>query len=144
MGLFREQMRTLPGDHNRPLHQNVVDVPPEISRAARATIKEGSNVLERISTFTRDAGAPEEVMCYVSGVARRDRVADSASILLQFNSGLHDFANAINEGSSILGGKVGGPITDEVQAVADEVALFMGVGNIIPTPPKYLTGTRFT
>eukprot|EP00192_Tetraselmis_astigmatica_P024851 CAMPEP_0117696308 /NCGR_PEP_ID=MMETSP0804-20121206/28606_1 /TAXON_ID=1074897 /ORGANISM="Tetraselmis astigmatica, Strain CCMP880" /LENGTH=86 /DNA_ID=CAMNT_0005510443 /DNA_START=287 /DNA_END=544 /DNA_ORIENTATION=- len=53
-------MRTLPGDHNRPLYQAVVDVPPELSRAARATIHEGSNVLQRISTMARDAGAPEQ------------------------------------------------------------------------------------
>ena len=54
-------MRSLVGDHNRPLHQNVVDLPPEISRAARAGIKEGSGVLKRVSTMARDAGAPEEV-----------------------------------------------------------------------------------
>jgi len=116
-------MRTLPGDHNRPLHQAFVDVPPEISRAARATIKEGSTVLERISTMARDAGAPE-----------------------QFNSGLHNFANIVNEGSSILGGDVGGPITDEVQVVADEVACWMGVGGVVPNPPKYLASmsTRLT
>ncbi len=58
---FLPQMRSLAGDHNRPLHQNVVDVPPEISRAARMTIKEGSGVLKRVSTMARDAGAPEEV-----------------------------------------------------------------------------------
>jgi len=116
-------MRTLPGDHNRPLHQAFVDVPPELSRAARATIKEGSSVLERISTMARDAGAPE-----------------------QFNSGLHNFANIVNESSSVLGGTVGGPITDEVQVVADEVACWMGVGGVVPNPPKYLASmsTRFT
>ena len=57
---------------------------------------------------------------------------------LQFNTGLNDFANVITEGSSILGGNVGGPITDEVQALGDEIASWMGVGNVVPTPPKYL------
>uniref|UniRef100_A0A061SAJ2 Uncharacterized protein n=1 Tax=Tetraselmis sp. GSL018 TaxID=582737 RepID=A0A061SAJ2_9CHLO len=112
-------MRTLPGDHNRPLHQAVVDLPPELSRAARATIKEGSTILQRVSALARNAGAPE-----------------------QFNTGLHDFANIITEGSTALGGNVGGPVTDEVQALADEVACWMGVGGVIPNPPKYIANTR--
>jgi hypothetical protein len=64
----------------------------------------------------------------------------------QFNSGLHNFANIVNESSSVLGGTVGGPITDEVQVVADEVACWMGVGGVVPNPPKYLASmsTRFT
>jgi hypothetical protein len=37
-------LRTLPGDHMRPLTQNFVDIPPDVARFANSTIK-GSGTL---------------------------------------------------------------------------------------------------
>ena len=44
---------------------------------------------------------------------------------------LHQLGKGIGNMAWALGGQVGGPVTDNVQGLADEVAAWMGVGNVV-------------
>jgi hypothetical protein len=44
---------------------------------------------------------------------------------------LKDLSRQVENMSSAVGGTTGGPITDSAQALADEVAAWMGVGNVV-------------
>lgn len=44
---------------------------------------------------------------------------------------LHQLGKSIDNMAWALGGQVGGPVTDNVQGLADEVAAWMGVGNVV-------------
>lgn len=44
---------------------------------------------------------------------------------------LKEFGRQVENMSSAVGGTTGGPITDGAQSLADEVAAWMGVGNVV-------------
>ena len=69
----------------------------------------------------------------------------------QMEGPLKDMGRQVSEMSSMVGGVTGGPITDSAQALADEVAAWMGVGGIVisgrrallpPSPPQSQGVTR--
>jgi hypothetical protein len=56
---------------------------------------------------------------------------------------LKDLSRQVDGFSSVVGGTTGGPVTDSAQALADEVAAWMGVGHVslrggraLPTPAE--------
>jgi hypothetical protein len=43
---------------------------------------------------------------------------------------LRNLSRQVEDFSSVVGGTTGGPVTDSAQALADEVAAWMGVGRV--------------
>ncbi|KAG2486357.1 hypothetical protein HYH03_014938 [Edaphochlamys debaryana] len=105
-------VRTLPGDHLRPMHQAFVDLPPEIARMAGGAVESTGVALGRLA-----------------GVATQLGVAQASAPLEELSRGVVGF-------SGMLGGQVGGPVTDSMQALADECAAWMGSGAVT------MSGTR--
>ncbi|GFR44738.1 hypothetical protein Agub_g6066 [Astrephomene gubernaculifera] len=105
-------VRTLPGDHLRPLHQAFVDLPPEVARFAAGAVESTGGALGRLA-----------------GVASQLGVQQATVPLEELSRGVVGM-------SSLLGGQVGGPVTDAMQGLADEVAAWMGSGAVA------MSGTR--
>lgn len=123
-------VRTMGGDHVRPLHQAFVDLPPEVARLANQAVVAGGSLIGRLSDVAGQMG-----------------VQQATGPLSQLGAGVTELA-------SLLGGeRGGGPITDSMQALADEAAAFMGVGDVVlkgtkALPPRYVEarngeGVRF-
>eukprot|EP00210_Caulerpa_lentillifera_P009511 g9070.t1 len=49
-------LKSLPGDHGRPMQTAVLDLPPEISRAANRAFKTGGSLIDQLSKLADDAG----------------------------------------------------------------------------------------
>ncbi|KAL6755697.1 hypothetical protein V8C86DRAFT_2671657 [Haematococcus lacustris] len=105
-------VRTLPGDHLRPLQQALVDLPPDVARMANQAVYAGGDVIGRLA-----------------GMATQMGMAQASGPLAELSKGVVGFA-------STLGGEVGGPVTDSMQGLADEVAAWIGTGEAV------LSGSR--
>ncbi|KAI8475731.1 MAG: hypothetical protein J3K34DRAFT_403441 [Monoraphidium minutum] len=109
-------VRTLPGDHIRPLQQSLGSLPPELARAANQAAEQGSNILGRLAGLAQQAGV------------------QAASVQLEgLQKGVSSLADMIGTGQG--GGGLG---ADSVQALADEIAAFMGVGGVVTQGSKAL------
>jgi len=97
-------VRTLPGDHLRPMQQAFVDLPPEIARLANQAVYTGGDVVGRLASLATQLG------------------------VTQATPPLYDLSRGITGMSSSLGGEVGGPVTDSMQNLSDEVAAWIGTG----------------
>ncbi|GBF91540.1 hypothetical protein Rsub_04280 [Raphidocelis subcapitata] len=107
-------VRTLPGDHIRPMQQALVDLPPELARAANQGMAQGSSLLGRLADMASQAG------------------------LQSASAPLEDLRKGLGSLADMLGGQTGGPMADSVQALADEVAAWMGVGGVVTQGSKAL------
>jgi len=54
---------------------------------------------------------------------------------------LDDLSKGVANVASMLGGQVGGPVTDGMQSLADEVVAWMGVGGVVLKGNKALPAT---
>ncbi len=50
-------------------------------------------------------------------------------------------AHSVSDMASVFGGQVGGPVADGMQALADEVAAWMGVNGVVVSGVKALPAT---
>lgn len=100
-------VRTLPGDHLRPMQQALVDIPPEVARVASSAVFTGGDLIGRMA-----------------GVATQMGVPQATDLLNGASRGVTNIAG-------MLGGQVGGPVTDSMQSLADEVASFIGAGTVV-------------
>ena len=163
-------VRTLPGDHLRPMHQNIVDLPPDVARLANQAVYMGGDAIGEyyrvvyavrawrdgvstswvqvplimpnwVHTFTMHSvlllmlymrkhlglTPPPPVPCCcphtgrLAGMATQMGVAQASTPLMELSKGVSNMAG-------IFGGETGGPITDSMQSLADEVAAFIGTG----------------
>ncbi|KAG1660208.1 hypothetical protein FOA52_005077 [Chlamydomonas sp. UWO 241] len=105
-------VRTLPGGHMRPMQQNVVDLPPEVARMAGTGVATAGDIIGRMAGMANQMGVPQAV-----------------ELLNQASKGVTGLA-------PLMGGEVGGPVTDGMQSLADEVATFVGTSSV------YRAGTR--
>ncbi|KAG2422465.1 hypothetical protein HXX76_015989 [Chlamydomonas incerta] len=105
-------VRTLPGDHLRPLHQAFVDLPPDLARFAAGAVESTGGALGRLAAVAGQLGV-------------------SAA-----TAPLEELSRGVVGVSGMLGGQVGGPLTDSMQGLADEVAAWMGSGAVA------MSGTR--
>lgn len=112
-------IKTLAGDHIRPMQQVLGDLPPEVAQAATQAVSSSSSLLGRLSAMATEAGlgaasaSIDEVAKGVSGVA-----------------------------SSVLKGARGGATAEDMQDLADEVARWMGLA--VPVKPyPALPSARF-
>lgn len=99
-------LRTLPGNHLRPMVQNFVDIPTPIANFASNTIRSSGTVLGSLSSVAKDVG------------------------LVEIEGGLKQAGRQVEQAAGVLGGTTGGPITDSVTSLADEIAAWMGVGGV--------------
>jgi hypothetical protein len=111
-------VRTLPGDFMRPMHQAVVDLPPEVARLANETVAQGGMFVGRMA-----------------GVAAQMGAHQATQPLYDLSKGVSSLANA-------FGGQVGGPVTDSMQGLADEVAAWMGVGSVVVSGKRALPASN--
>jgi len=100
-------VRTLPGDHLRPLQQNIVDLPPDVARLANQAVYAGGDAIGRLAAVATQMG-----------------VGQASGPLTELSKGVSGMA-------SFFGGEVGGPLTDSMQSLADEVASFIGTGSAV-------------
>lgn len=100
-------VRTLPGDHLRPMQQAIVDIPPEVARVASSAVFTGGDLIGRMAGVATQMGVP------------------------QATDLLNDASRGVTNIAGMLGGQVGGPVTDSMQSLADEVASFIGAGTVV-------------
>eukprot|EP01025_Chloroclados_australasicus_P003557 TRINITY_DN1084_c0_g1_i8.p1 TRINITY_DN1084_c0_g1~~TRINITY_DN1084_c0_g1_i8.p1 ORF type:complete len:452 (-),score=42.17 TRINITY_DN1084_c0_g1_i8:334-1689(-) len=100
--------RTLQGDHLRPMQQAFVDLPPDVARVANQAASQGGAFVNRIAQMMDQAGVP------------------------QAQQPLTDLSKGMEGVASLFGGNTGGPITQSMQQLADEIALWMRVGGLAP------------
>lgn len=112
-------VRTLDGDHLRPVQQNVVDLPPEVARLANQAVSGSGVMLGRLANVAHQMGA-----------------SAPADTLEELGKGVVNMAG-------MFGGTVGGPVTDNVQALADEVAAWMGVGGVVASGSRALPPSSY-
>ena len=55
---------------------------------------------------------------------------------------LKDLGRQVENMSSVVGGNTGGPITDGAQQLADEVAAWMGVGDVVSRGGRVLPAPK--
>lgn len=91
-------VRTLPGDHLRPLQQNAVDLPPPVAKLANQAVTTGGSLIGQLA-----------------GVASQFGVS-------QASAPLQDLSKSVTGMASMFGGEVGGPLTDNVNILAAEVS----------------------
>jgi len=94
------------------LPQAFVDLPPEVARMAGSAVVTGGDVISRIARGAEQLGVPQ-----------------ATSLLDRASKGVIGLA-------PMMGGEVGGPVTDGMQSLADEVATFVGTSSV------YRAGTR--
>lgn len=107
-------VRTLPGDHIRPMQQALVDLPPELARAANQAVSQGSSLLGRLAGMAQQAG------------------------IQSAKAPLEDLSKGVGSLADMFGGQSGGLASDAIQALADEVAAWMGVGGVVTQGSKAL------
>lgn len=107
-------VRTLPGDHLRPMHQALVDLPPDVARLANQAVYAGGDAIGRLADVATQMG-----------------VGAASGPLNELGKGVSNFAG-------FFGGEVGGPLTDSMQSLADEVAAWMGTGSAVLSGGKAL------
>ncbi|GLI63271.1 hypothetical protein VaNZ11_006176 [Volvox africanus] len=105
-------VRTLPGDHLRPMQQAFVDLPPEVARLAAGAVESTGGALGRLASVATQLGVQQATVP------------------------LEELSRGVVGMSSMFGGQVGGPVTDSMQSLADEVAAWMGSGAVA------MSGTR--
>lgn len=111
-------VRTLPGNHLRPMQQALVDVPPEVARVASSAVFTGGDLIGRMA-----------------GVATQMGVPQATDLLTDASRGVTNMAG-------LLGGQVGGPVTDAMQSLADEVASFIGTGAVVKSGTRALPASN--
>ncbi|KIZ06343.1 hypothetical protein MNEG_1607 [Monoraphidium neglectum] len=156
-------VRTLPGDHIRPLQQVLGDLPPELTRAANQAVEQGSNILGRLAGLAQQAGIPtassplEDLQKGVSSLAGiiNNQVGGPGAATPDWGCAwrLADRAQAVSSmfvrgGPAVVGPRVpaglgavlmkGGPGAESIQLLADEVAAWMGVGGVVTQGSKAL------
>ncbi|EFJ43624.1 hypothetical protein VOLCADRAFT_106736 [Volvox carteri f. nagariensis] len=105
-------VRTLPGDHLRPMQQAIVDLPPEVARLAAGAVESTGEALGRLASVATQLGVQQATVP------------------------LEELSRGVVGMSAMFGGQVGGPVTDSMQSLADEVAAWMGSGAVA------MSGTR--
>ncbi|CAD7699547.1 unnamed protein product [Ostreobium quekettii] len=103
-GILDMTIRTLPGDHARPMQQAMVDLPPSVAQAANQACETGGDIIGQLSKMAADAGQAE-------GSDQLDQLSKSVSSMASF-----------------FGGDAGGPAASSIAALADEIAGWMGAG----------------
>ncbi|GMH43493.1 hypothetical protein BSKO_11415 [Bryopsis sp. KO-2023] len=106
-------VRTLPGDHMRPMQKNLVDLPPEFNQAANQAFTRGGEFFSRLSDMANEAGQsnPSDQLRRVS-----EGVSGMASLF-------KDDKDETKSKTTIL---------------ADEIAVWMGVGGVVAKGPRVL------
>lgn len=107
-------VRTLPGGHLRLMHQAIVDLPPEVSRLASSAVLTGGDFMARLAGVATQMGVP------------------------QATDVLNDASKGVSSMADMLGGQVGGPVTDSMQSLADEVAAWVGTGAVVRSGTRAL------
>lgn len=107
-------VRTLPGDHLRLMQQAIIDLPPEVARMASSAVYTGGDLIGRSA-----------------GVATQMGVPQATELLTQASQ-------AVSNMAGMLGGQVGGPVTDSMQNLADEVATFIGTNAVVRSGTRAL------
>jgi hypothetical protein len=55
---------------------------------------------------------------------------------------LYDLSKGVSSLANAFGGQVGGPVTDSMQGLADEVAAWMGVGSVVVSGKRALPASN--
>lgn len=84
-----------------------MDLPPEVARLANAAVGQSGVLIGRIADAATQMGVS------------------------QASAPLEELARGVGGMATIFGGQVGGPVTDSMQSLADEVAAWLGSGAVV-------------
>eukprot|EP00775_Hariotina_reticulata_P008585 gene8585-8767_t len=105
-------LKTLDGDHVRPMAQAFVDLPPEVARVANNAAVAGGTLLGRLADMANQIG------------------------VVQASGPLEDLSKGVSNVANMFGSQAGGDdgaaaAADSVRQLADEVAAWMGIGDVV-------------
>eukprot|EP00882_Tetradesmus_deserticola_P008713 GHRQ01009189.1.p1 GENE.GHRQ01009189.1~~GHRQ01009189.1.p1 ORF type:complete len:196 (+),score=75.78 GHRQ01009189.1:302-889(+) len=100
-------LRTLDGDHVRPMTQSLPDLPPEVARVANEAAATGGQMLGRLADMASQMG-----------------VAGASGPLADLSKGVSSMAGMLTP-------ELSGPSTSSAQELADEIAAWMGVRDVV-------------
>lgn len=111
-------VKTLPGDHARPLTQDLNRISPDLARAASQVAAQGSGLLGRVGELAQQASLPETAKEQIASFAR---VASGVASM---------FGEAVASTDA----------AENIEALADEIASWMGLQQpkqvaALPPPP---------
>ena len=58
-------VKVLPGDHARPLQQDLGRISPDLARAASQAVSQGESLMGQLGSFVQQAGLPEQAASQV-------------------------------------------------------------------------------
>lgn len=58
-------VKTLPGEHARPLQQDLNRISPDLARAASQAVSQGESLIGQLGSFAQQAGLPEQTASQV-------------------------------------------------------------------------------
>lgn len=104
-------VKTLPGDHVRPLQQNLSKVSPELAEFTSQRLSESESFWSSIGSFAEQAGLPSPAKEQLSGIAK-----------------------TASDVSSLLVGAVGASASGaDIDALADEIGRWIGLKTMSPS-----------
>jgi hypothetical protein len=59
--LCRAQVKTLPGEHVRPLQQDLTRISPDLVRVANQAVAQSNDLLGQLTAFASGSGLPQQV-----------------------------------------------------------------------------------
>ena len=128
-------VRSLPGDHARPMQPTVMDLPPEVTRAANTAFNTGGGIIRTLLTIHSPPVSLTVGFCdadRLSEMAANAGQAEGSEQLDRLSKGVAGMASAFsNESKNVFSARIA--------ILADEVAAWMGVGGIVSRGPKFLS-----
>lgn len=63
-------VKTLPGEHARPLQQDLNRISPDLARVASQAVTQGESLIGQLGSYVKQAGLPEQTANQLSGLAK--------------------------------------------------------------------------
>lgn len=106
-------VKTLPGDHARPLQQDLNRLSPDLARAASQAVSQGESLIGQLGSLASSAGLPEAAASQLSGLAKLGMGMTSM------------LAQTVASTSA----------AEDIEALADEIGAFCGLPPGAPAAP---------
>ena len=97
-------VKTVPGDHTRPLQQDLSRLSPDLARVASQAASQGESLMGQLGSLAQQAGLPEQAASQLTGLAKLGMGMTSM------------FAQAVASSSA----------AEDIDALADEIGAFCG------------------
>ena len=113
------------------MQQAIVDLPPELARAAAQGAAQGGSLLGQLAGLAQQAGVSQ-------AAAPLNDLSKGVAAFADMLGGTSSSGSGGGSGGGGSGSSGAGPVAESIQALADEVAAFMGVGGVVTQGSKAL------